>query len=252
MLFILEGKVRHDYGPDLIHSVEHEAGDFIYIEPGVPHEVFNIGDGPLMAVVARSAADEWDKIVDYPSAMPFVQTYQARMEAEREAVLPKVRAALSERDTGTALELRRAYESLFPLGQSPWTGPEPQLSHSALTRRILFLDHSLIQNLSQESAQWIKLYAAEQHLWGAYWRLKPEQIPACIQEELVIADLDGYPLESVEAVYWRAYQLALYVDNQETWQRCKGGDHVRRIEVIGPDDGYTCDQCKDFLGQDIY
>jgi len=67
MLFILEGKVRHDYGPDLIHSVEHEAGDFIYIEPGVPHEVFNIGDGPLMAVVARSAADEWDKIVDYPS-----------------------------------------------------------------------------------------------------------------------------------------------------------------------------------------
>ena len=67
MLFILEGKVRHDYGPDLIHSVEHEAGDFIYIESGVPHEVFNIGDGPLMAVVARSAADEWDKIVDYPS-----------------------------------------------------------------------------------------------------------------------------------------------------------------------------------------
>ncbi|CAN5883103.1 hypothetical protein BH24DEI2_BH24DEI2_03260 [soil metagenome] len=67
MLFILEGKVRHDFGPDLIHSVENEAGDFIYIEPGVPHEVFNIGDGPLRAVVARSAADEWDKIVDYPS-----------------------------------------------------------------------------------------------------------------------------------------------------------------------------------------
>ena len=67
MLFILQGKVRHDYGPDLIYSVEHEAGDFIYIEPGLPHEVFNIGDGPLMAVVARSAADEWDKIVDYPS-----------------------------------------------------------------------------------------------------------------------------------------------------------------------------------------
>ncbi len=67
MLFILEGRVRHDFGPDLQHSVENEAGDFIYIEPGVPHEVFNIGDGPLVAVVARSAADEWDKIVDYPS-----------------------------------------------------------------------------------------------------------------------------------------------------------------------------------------
>ena len=67
MLFILQGRVRHDFGPDLKHSLENEAGDFIYIEPGVPHEVFNIGDGPLVAVVARSAADEWDKIVDYPS-----------------------------------------------------------------------------------------------------------------------------------------------------------------------------------------
>lgn len=67
MLFILEGKVRHDFGPDLMYSVENEAGDFIYIEPGVPHEVFNIGEGELKAMVARSAADEWDKIVDYPS-----------------------------------------------------------------------------------------------------------------------------------------------------------------------------------------
>jgi uncharacterized RmlC-like cupin family protein len=67
MLFILQGRVRHDFGPNLEYSVENEAGDFIYIEPGVPHEVFNIGDGPLVAVVARSAADEWDKIVDFPS-----------------------------------------------------------------------------------------------------------------------------------------------------------------------------------------
>ena len=62
-----KGKVRHDLGLDLKYSVEIEAGDFIYIEPGCPHKVFNIGDGPLVAVIARSAADEWDKIVDYPS-----------------------------------------------------------------------------------------------------------------------------------------------------------------------------------------
>lgn len=67
MLFILKGKVRHEYGEGLVHSVEHEAGDFIFIEPGIPHEVFNIGEGELQAVVARSAADEWDKIVNYPS-----------------------------------------------------------------------------------------------------------------------------------------------------------------------------------------
>jgi uncharacterized RmlC-like cupin family protein len=65
MLYILQGKVRHEFGPGLKYSVENEAGDFIYIEPGVPHEVFNIGDEPLIAVVARSAADEWDKIINY-------------------------------------------------------------------------------------------------------------------------------------------------------------------------------------------
>jgi uncharacterized RmlC-like cupin family protein len=34
MLYILQGKVRHEYGQDLMYSVENEAGDFIFIEPG--------------------------------------------------------------------------------------------------------------------------------------------------------------------------------------------------------------------------
>ncbi len=67
MLFIVQGRVKHTYGENLAQSVINEAGDFIYIKPGVPHEVFNIGDEPLVAFVARSAADEWDRIVDYPS-----------------------------------------------------------------------------------------------------------------------------------------------------------------------------------------
>lgn len=68
MLYILEGRVRHDFGDGLRHRVEHEAGDFIFIEPGVPHEVYNMSDTePVVAVVARSSADEWDKIVPYPT-----------------------------------------------------------------------------------------------------------------------------------------------------------------------------------------
>jgi uncharacterized RmlC-like cupin family protein len=67
MLFIVQGKVKHTYGEGLTNEVINEAGDFIYIKPGVPHEVFNIGDEPLIAFVARSTADEWDKIVNYPS-----------------------------------------------------------------------------------------------------------------------------------------------------------------------------------------
>jgi uncharacterized RmlC-like cupin family protein len=67
MLFIVQGRVRHTYGENLSQSVINEAGDFIYVKPGVPHEVFNIGDEPLIAFVARSTADEWDKIINYPS-----------------------------------------------------------------------------------------------------------------------------------------------------------------------------------------
>jgi uncharacterized RmlC-like cupin family protein len=66
MLYILSGRVRHEYGPALEHSLENEAGDFIFIEPGVPHEVFNISDtDPVVAVVARSDAGEWENIVNF-------------------------------------------------------------------------------------------------------------------------------------------------------------------------------------------
>ena len=66
MLYILEGRVRHEYGPGLRLAVDNAAGDFIYIEPGVPHEVFNLSDTePVVAVVARSDASEWEHIVTY-------------------------------------------------------------------------------------------------------------------------------------------------------------------------------------------
>jgi len=66
MLYILEGRVRHEYGPGLSRSVENAGGDFIFIEPGVPHEVFNLSTTePVVAVVARSDASEWEHIVPY-------------------------------------------------------------------------------------------------------------------------------------------------------------------------------------------
>lgn len=177
-------------------------------------------------------------------AQPFVDTYQARLADEKAAVLPKVRQALIQKDTSEALAIRRTYEARQPLGKADWTGQEPQLSHSALTRRILFLNHWLLDGLSKESAEWLKQYAAEEHLWGAYWRLPLAAIPPAVQAEVTTDQMDA-----VEAVYWKAYQLALYVDNQETWQRCKGGDHVRRLEIVGADDEFTCTACRAILGK---
>jgi uncharacterized RmlC-like cupin family protein len=66
MLYILQGRVRHEYGPALESAIENEAGDFIFIEPGVPHEVFNLSDTePVVAVVARSDASEWEHIIPF-------------------------------------------------------------------------------------------------------------------------------------------------------------------------------------------
>lgn len=66
ILYILEGRVRHEFGPGLENTIENEAGDFIYIKPDVPHEVFNLSDTePVVAFVARSSAEEWDNIIPY-------------------------------------------------------------------------------------------------------------------------------------------------------------------------------------------
>jgi len=176
----------------------------------------------------------------------FVELYTDRLAREKAEVMPLVRNALAARDAGEALDIRRKYESRQPLGTVAWSGPEPQMSHSSLTRRILYLDHWLLEGYSSETVDWLKLYAAEQHMWGAYWRLPQADIPSAVQQELVG---NNPALDVVETAYWRAYQLALYVDNQETWQRCNGGDHVRRIEVLGPNDDHTCDHCRESLGQ---
>lgn len=66
MLYILQGRVRHEFGPRLEQTLENEAGDFIFIEPEIPHEVFNMSDTePVVAVVARSDSREWENIVDF-------------------------------------------------------------------------------------------------------------------------------------------------------------------------------------------
>ncbi len=66
MLYIIEGRVRHAFGPGLRQTLDNQAGDFIYIKPGVPHEVYNLSEEePVVAFVARAAADEWDRIIPY-------------------------------------------------------------------------------------------------------------------------------------------------------------------------------------------
>lgn len=178
-------------------------------------------------------------------AMPFVTAYRQRLAQERELAQQQVRDALDSRMTSEALTIRRQYENRLPLGQAEWTGPEPQMSHSAVTRQIFFLEHWLLDGLSEETVTWLKRYAAEEHLWGTHWMPPADTVPESVQRELA----QPGTMDGVEGAYWKAYQMGLFVDNQETWQRCKGGDHVRRIEIAGVNDAYTCPVCKEALGK---
>ena len=179
-----------------------------------------------------------------PAGQPFADSYRARAAQEKAEAIGKVHDALLQMMTSEALTIRRNYENHTPLGKADWSGPEPQMSHSAVTRRIFFLEHWLLDDLSPATVKWLKIYAAEQHLWGASWLLPAEQIPAYVQQDFAES---GMPVR--EAAFWKAAAMGLYVDNQETWQRCKGGDHVRRIEIIGPNDEFTCEQCRPYLGK---
>jgi uncharacterized RmlC-like cupin family protein len=68
-IYVLEGRVRTRWGPLLEHEVLSEAGDFLFVPPGVPHEAINMSaTEPARAVVARNDPAEQDKVEPYAVA----------------------------------------------------------------------------------------------------------------------------------------------------------------------------------------
>lgn len=62
-IYVLEGRVLTRWGAELEHEVISEAGDFLFVPPGVPHEAINLSDvQPARAVIARNDPAEQDKI----------------------------------------------------------------------------------------------------------------------------------------------------------------------------------------------
>jgi uncharacterized RmlC-like cupin family protein len=65
-IYVLEGRVETRWGEGLAESVVSEAGDFLFIPPGVPHEAINLSaTEPARAVVARNDPAEQDNVVPY-------------------------------------------------------------------------------------------------------------------------------------------------------------------------------------------
>ena len=65
-IFVLQGRVLTRWGETLEHEVVSEAGDFLFVPPGVPHEAINLSSSePARAVVARNDAAEQDRVRPY-------------------------------------------------------------------------------------------------------------------------------------------------------------------------------------------
>ncbi|HJW57648.1 MAG TPA: cupin domain-containing protein [Burkholderiaceae bacterium] len=65
-IYVLQGRVETRYGENLSQSVVSEAGDFLFIPPGMPHEAINLSETePVRAIVARNDPNEQERVVPY-------------------------------------------------------------------------------------------------------------------------------------------------------------------------------------------
>lgn len=65
-IYLLSGRVATRWGERLEHEVISEAGDFLFVPPGVPHAAINLSDSlPARAVIARNHAAEQDQVAPY-------------------------------------------------------------------------------------------------------------------------------------------------------------------------------------------
>jgi uncharacterized RmlC-like cupin family protein len=62
-IYVLEGAAEFRHGPKLEHTDRVEAGDFIYIPAGVPHQPYNPTDKPAKALIARTDPNEQESVV---------------------------------------------------------------------------------------------------------------------------------------------------------------------------------------------
>ena len=61
-IFVLEGTAEMRHGPNLENVMRTEAGDFVYIPAGVPHQPYNPTDQPVRAVIARTDPNEQESV----------------------------------------------------------------------------------------------------------------------------------------------------------------------------------------------
>ena len=64
-IYVISGRAIHHWGDRLQHSMEMEAGDFLFVAPGVAHYPENPYDEPVIAVVARNDPEEQEHVIPF-------------------------------------------------------------------------------------------------------------------------------------------------------------------------------------------
>jgi uncharacterized RmlC-like cupin family protein len=62
-IYMLEGVSEFLHGPNLEFCDRVEAGDYIYIPAGVPHQPYNPTDSRAVAIIARTDPNEQESVV---------------------------------------------------------------------------------------------------------------------------------------------------------------------------------------------
>ena len=62
-IYQLEGVTEFHHGPNLEFTSRVEAGDYVYIPAGVPHQPYNPSDKPAKALIARTDPNEQESVV---------------------------------------------------------------------------------------------------------------------------------------------------------------------------------------------
>lgn len=66
-IYMLEGTAEFRHGQELEHVDRVEAGDFIYIPSGVPHQPYNPTQQVARALIARTDPNEQESVVLLPA-----------------------------------------------------------------------------------------------------------------------------------------------------------------------------------------
>lgn len=62
-IYMLEGVTEFKHGPKLENVDRVEAGDYVYIPAGVPHQPYNPTDQRAVAIIARTDPNEQESVV---------------------------------------------------------------------------------------------------------------------------------------------------------------------------------------------